>query len=145
MSGLVYASRLRACPEHKTELSQLWCSTCAKLVCHKCAVLGHREHKYSSMSELFATREPVVLQRHAAVQTRVGSVAEAIAALEELEEALAHNCARAYEDVATDTQAHVQLLLQRQAELTAQCRALAAQKRGWLVGQREASAGAGAG
>ena len=140
MSGLVasYASRLRACPEHKTEQSRLWCSTCAKLVCRECAVLEHRDHKYSSLAALFATREPQVLQRHAAVQTRVGSVQEAIAALEELEEALAHNCARACEDVAAATQAHVQLLLQRQTELTAQCRALAAQKRGRLVGQREA-------
>ncbi|KAL9958095.1 hypothetical protein ACROYT_G035064 [Oculina patagonica] len=51
----------QSCEKHDGEILKLFCQTCDQLICRDCAVIDHRDHRYSFIKDIFpAVKEKIV-------------------------------------------------------------------------------------
>ncbi len=49
-----------SCEKHDGEILKLFCQTCDQLICRDCAIIDHRDHKYTFVKEIFpAVKEEI--------------------------------------------------------------------------------------
>ena len=55
--GSVALTKPSVCKEHEGELLKLFCETCDEAICRDCAIVKHREHKYTFVKDAFAEKK----------------------------------------------------------------------------------------
>lgn len=95
-------------------------------------------HDYNFLSAMFEKHRPGIESALAAVGARLKPLSDAIAALRVLEGTVAVRRSELCAEIGEHIEAHVEALRRRQAQLTTQCEAVAAQKVDRIVAQQEA-------
>ena len=52
--------KILVCAKHASKDLELYCETCAELICHNCTVQQHREHSYDLVSDVFSTHKGAI-------------------------------------------------------------------------------------
>jgi len=75
---------IRHCLEHADKELELYCETCAKLICYKCAVRGgkHYSHQYTSLDVAFEAYKQEILASLQPMETQLLTVNRALAELD---------------------------------------------------------------
>ncbi|XP_020627068.1 tripartite motif-containing protein 45-like isoform X4 [Orbicella faveolata] len=76
--GPVAVIRPSLCKEHEGEILKLFCETCDEAICRDCAIVKHREHKYTFVKDAFSKGKESVLKILSETKTKASVLKEAL-------------------------------------------------------------------
>eukprot|EP00731_Ephydatia_muelleri_P028665 Em0020g309a len=66
------------CAKHASKDLELYCETCAELICHNCTIQQHREHSYDLVSDVFSTHKGAIEAKLTPLKEMLGTVNRAL-------------------------------------------------------------------
>ena len=125
------------CAKHANKDLELYCETCAELICHNCTVQQHREHSYDLVSDVFSTHKEAIEVKLTPLRDMLGMVNRSLLDFDAtMESIIAQQKAVDADIEATIRQLHGELE-ERKAEFLTQLHEIAAEKVKSLTAQRD--------
>ena len=125
------------CSRHANKDLELYCETCAELICHNCTVQQHKEHSYDLVTDVFSTHKEAIEAKLAPLKDMLDKVNRALLTFDVTMESIVTQQKAIGTDIEETIRHLHEELEQRKVEFLDQLHETAGEKMKSLTAQRD--------
>ncbi len=106
-----------SCEKHDGEILKLFCQTCDQLICRDCAIIDHRDHKYSFIKDIFPAVKEKILDIVQNSREKICALESSIETIKVQEDILQKNSVDVNGEIDSFIDKQIELLQQKRQSL----------------------------